>query len=247
MHRPLFVLLLFYCAALLQAQPTPRPGRPLAAPVLLPRDGATASAQGKKMQGRNLDSTVMPAEKSPLALPLAAHVPEDAVQAPAVNEPVKKSVEETIEWLSIEEAVEKNKLAPRKILVDVYTDWCGWCKKMDQTTFKDPMIVKYVSETYYAVKFNAEQQKDIELRGKKYQFVRNGGRGYHELAAEWLNNRMGYPTMVFLDDEMNLIQPIAGFQQADKFDVILHYFGTNSHKTTPWETYERKYLEQRSE
>jgi thioredoxin-related protein len=118
---------------------------------------------------------------------------------------------------------------------------------MDQTTFKDPQIVKYVSETYYAVKFNAEQQKDIELQGKKYQFVRNGGRGYHELAAEWLNNRMGYPTMVFLDEEMKLIQPIAGYQQADKFEVILHYFGTNSHKTTPWETYERKYLEQRSE
>jgi thioredoxin-related protein len=247
MRRLLLVSVLFSCAALLWAQPTPRPAQQLAAPVLLPRDGNGTGGSGTKIQTRNLDYMVLQADKS-AAVPLAhSQVPEDAVQAPSAVEPFKKQIPESIEWLSIEEAAEKNKTEPRKILIDVYTDWCGWCKRMDQTTFKDPTIVKYVNETYYAVKFDAEQQKDIDFKGKKYEFVRAGGRGYHELAAEWLNNRMGYPTMVFLDEEMNVIQPIPGFLQADKFDVILHYFGTDSHKTTPWETYERKYLEQRSE
>ncbi|MGI9159610.1 MAG: thioredoxin family protein, partial [Saprospiraceae bacterium] len=115
------------------------------------------------MQGRNLDSTVMPAEKA--ALPLAAHVPEDAVQAPAVNEPTKKPVEETIEWLSIEEAVEKNKLAPRKILVDVYTDWCGWCKRMDRDVYSKPEMIDYLSRNWVVVRINAEASTLAHYQG----------------------------------------------------------------------------------
>ena len=43
------------------------------------------------------------------------------------------SVENTLTWISFEQAVELQKKEPRKILIDVYTDWCGWCKKMDKT------------------------------------------------------------------------------------------------------------------
>ncbi|MBK8557509.1 MAG: DUF255 domain-containing protein [Lewinellaceae bacterium] len=152
-----------------------------------------------------------------------------------------KRVESTnINWISIEEAIEKSKTEKRKVVVDVYTDWCGWCKRMDQTTFADPKVVEYVNANYYAVKFNAEQPKDIVYQDKTFKFKKNGSRGYHELAALWLNNRLGYPTVVFLDEDLNVIQPIPGYQTADKFQTILKYFGSDSHKSIPWETYERK-------
>ena len=84
--------------------------------------------------------------------------------------------QEQINWLSWEEALEKQKEERRKILVDVYTDWCTWCKKMDSRTFQKSNIVKYVNENYYAVKFNAEQKDEIIFDNKSYSYVSGFGK-----------------------------------------------------------------------
>ena len=68
-----------------------------------------------------------------------------------------------IEWLTMEEAVLRNAVAPRLIIVDVYTSWCGWCKKMDKTTFQHPDVAKYVSEKFHAVKLDAESTDAITV------------------------------------------------------------------------------------
>jgi thioredoxin-related protein len=150
-----------------------------------------------------------------------------------------------IKWMTLEEALEKSKTEKRKIFVDVYTDWCGWCKRMDTTTFVSPAVAQYLNDHYYPVKFNAEQQKDIVFKDKTYQFKKNGARGYHELAVQWLNNRLTYPTVVFLDENQSTIQPLAGYQDAEKMEAVLNYFGTDSHKKTPWETYEKNFKSQK--
>ncbi len=155
--------------------------------------------------------------------------------------PLATTVMPVIKWISIEEALEKSKTEKRKFLVDVYTDWCGWCKHMDSTTFIDPAVVNYINEKYYAVKFNAEQTQDIPYKDKVYKFKKTGARGFHELAALWLNNRLSYPTTVILNEDQDLIQPIPGYQDASKMDAIIHYFGTDSHRKTPWEKYEKNY------
>lgn len=56
-----------------------------------------------------------------------------------------------ITWMSFEEAVAKSQKEPRKMFIDVYTDWCGWCKRMDATTFQDSIVAKYMGEKFYAV------------------------------------------------------------------------------------------------
>ena len=50
--------------------------------------------------------------------------------------------QDKINWMSFEEAIARSKEDPKHIFVDVYTDWCGWCKKMDASTFVDPVIVR---------------------------------------------------------------------------------------------------------
>lgn len=148
-----------------------------------------------------------------------------------------ESASSSINWLSIEEAEKKNKKKPKKMLVDVYTDWCGWCKRMDAETFKNPLIAQYVNKNYYAVKLNAEGKTDIMHNGKTYKFVNKGRSGYHELAFEFLGGAMGFPSMAFLDEQTKVIQVMPGFKNVQDFDAVLNYFNTNSHKTQTFENY----------
>jgi thioredoxin-related protein len=152
-----------------------------------------------------------------------------------------KETNEEIEWLSIEEALKRNKKEPRKIFIDVYTDWCGWCKKMDKNTFQHPQISKELAKNYYAVKFNAEQKENIEFAGQTFKFVAQGKRGYHEFAIALTNNKLSYPTVVFLDEKLQMIQPIPGYQEAKNFHPILEYFASNQYKTTAWQDFMKSY------
>lgn len=146
-----------------------------------------------------------------------------------------------INWLTWEQALQKSKIQKKKLLVDVYTDWCGWCKRMDAATFQQEHIAKYVNEHYYAIKFDAEQKEDIVFNGKSYKFVKNGKRGYHELAAEITRGRLSYPTIVFLDENQSVIQPVPGYKSPEQFEQIITYFARNEHLKTPWESYQKAY------
>ncbi|MEM7551558.1 MAG: DUF255 domain-containing protein [Bacteroidota bacterium] len=147
----------------------------------------------------------------------------------------------SINWMTFEEAMEKNKTEPRKIFIDVYTDWCGWCKVMDKKTFSNPVIAEYMNDKYYAVKLDAEQKEDIEFNGTTFKFVAQGKRGYHELAAALLNGKLSYPTVVFMDEQNRILQPIPGFQKADQFDRIMKFFGEDSYKDQSWKDFQESY------
>lgn len=146
-----------------------------------------------------------------------------------------------VKWYSVEEAFALNKKEPRKMLIDVYTDWCKWCKVMDNETYSNPVIADYVNKYFYAVKFNAEQKTDVVLNGKTYKFLASGGHGYNELAAELLNGQLGYPSTVFLDEESKMIQPVQGYIKPRQFDGIIKFIGGNDYKTKKWEEFQAGY------
>jgi uncharacterized protein YyaL (SSP411 family) len=137
--------------------------------------------------------------------------------------------------------MEKSKKEKKKIFIDVYTDWCGWCKKMDKSTFSEDDIAKYLNTNYYSIKFDAEMTSPVTLKGQEYKFVKNGNRGTHELATQLLNGQMSYPSTVFLDEDYTMIQAIPGFQDSKTFEMIITYFGSNSHKTVPWQKYQQTF------
>ncbi len=156
---------------------------------------------------------------------------------PSPTELVKAKKGE-VKWLSFEEAVELQQKKPKKLLIDVYTDWCGYCKKMDKTTYSDPIVAAYINEHYYPVKFNAEGKDPITFRNKTFAFKPEYKS--HELALSLLNGKMSFPTTVFLDEQMNMIQPLPGYLEAKEFSTILRYFGENAHKKMSWEQYSKK-------
>jgi len=141
--------------------------------------------------------------------------------------------------MSWEEAVQKasTEAEPKKMFIDVYTDWCGWCKKMDKDTFQDSEVAAYMTENFYMVKLDAEQKEPIEFGGKTYTFVASGRRGYHQLAAALLQGKLSYPTVVFLDENLKMLSPVPGYQKKDAFLKIARYFGENIYRDTSWEAY----------
>jgi len=146
-----------------------------------------------------------------------------------------------INWVTFEEAIELNKQNPKKVLIDIYTDWCGWCKRMDKDTYEKAEIIKVVNEHFYAVKLNAEQREPIEFDGHTFKFIASGRRGFHELAAGLTQNKLTYPTTVFMDENMRIIQPIAGYLKPKQFHPILKYIGEDHFRNTSWEEYQKIY------
>ncbi len=146
-----------------------------------------------------------------------------------------------INWVSFEDALELQKQAPRKILIDLYTDWCGWCKQMDNTTFSNPVIIEYINSNYIPVKFNAEQKEAIEFKGRTYEFVKQGKRGYHDLAVSLTNGQLSYPTYIFMNENMEVIQPVPGFQDEVQFEMIINYFGNDSYKSISWNKFKEDF------
>ena len=146
-----------------------------------------------------------------------------------------------IKWYTFQEAIELNKKEPRKIFIDVYTDWCGWCKKMDANTFRNHKIIKILNERFYAVKFNAEQKQDILFNGKTFKFIANGRRGYHELAAALLNNKLSYPSIAYLNEDNQLLTSVPGYQTPESLEPILMFLSEDAFKTETFQSYKKKF------
>lgn len=140
-----------------------------------------------------------------------------------------------IKWYSIEEAVELNSKSKakdkKKFFIDVYTDWCGWCKKMDANTFTDPVIVKYINEKFWPVKFNAESSEPIKINEQTYINPNpTAKRSTHQLAIALLNKRLSYPSFVFLDQEVKLITVLPGYNTPEKLEPVLHFIAREAYK-----------------
>ena len=146
-----------------------------------------------------------------------------------------------VRWMTFEEAVERSKTEKRKIFIDVYTDWCGWCKVMDKKTFSEPAVAKLLNEKYYPVKFNAEQREDIVYNGTTFKFMEAGGRGTHQLAAALLNNQLSYPSVVFLNEDFAIIHILKGYRQAPEFHKFAEFIGGDFYKSIKMDAWEPQY------
>lgn len=142
-----------------------------------------------------------------------------------------------VEWLTFEEAVAKAKIDPKPIFIDVYTDWCGWCKKMDKATFSVDRVATMLQNDFYPVKFNAEQKESINFNNHEFKFIANGRKGYNELAIALLDGKLSYPSVVFLNEKMERITILAGYRGPDDFYPILQFIGSGAYQTKTFEEY----------
>lgn len=144
-----------------------------------------------------------------------------------------------IRWMSLEQVEAAMKVKPKKVWIDIYTDWCGWCKVMDKKTFSNVYVAQYMNEHFYSVRLNAEQTDSISFMGQKYGLV--PGTKTNRLVVEMLGERLSYPTGVFMEENFQGAMPIAGYQDVANMEMILKYLAQGINKTTPWPIYQKNF------
>lgn len=145
--------------------------------------GAKSAADG----GTSTGETGLNAESS-------ANIGEESIPAQTTsinNQDKSAQLSKELVWYGFEEGMEKAKREKKVLLVDAYTDWCGWCKVMDRETYKNSEVIAKLNRDFVAVKFNPELDKRYNVDG-----TTQTGEGL----LMWLSqgNPGGYPTSYFV-------------------------------------------------
>jgi thioredoxin-related protein len=132
-----------------------------------------------------------------------------------------------VEWKSVTEALESAPKQNKKIVLDVYTDWCGWCKRMDKDTYADSAVAAYMAEHYVASKMNPEKAGELTFDNRKFTQAEFG-------AALEIR---GYPATAFFNEQGELLTVVGGYLGPKDFLKVLKFFGEDAYKTQSWEEF----------
>lgn len=141
-----------------------------------------------------------------------------------------------VKWYTIQEAEKLAKISPRPLVIDTFTDWCGWCKKLDQETFSNPVIAEILNTKFYPVKFNAEGKEPVTFQGMN--FVNDGKAGKtHQFAVALLRGQLSYPNLVFFNEHFQLVTNVPGFRDAKEMEILLSFFADKAYEKTSYQDY----------
>lgn len=149
---------------------------------------------------------------------------------------VPSSQAQEVQWnASPGAAYELAKAESKPLIIDVYTDWCGWCKVMDRETYNDEQVSAYINSHFKAAKLDAEYEGALSFAGDQYTF--NERSNVHDLAAAMLQGQMSYPSTVFFDGEGQMLFVVPGYLKKDQFMQILTFIAEGIYKEKSWEEY----------
>jgi len=130
-------------------------------------------------------------------------------------------------WYKYDEGLAKAKKEKKHLLVHFYTNWCGWCKKMDKSTFSDEEIIKVLNESYVPIKVNGQSGEKVTVDGK-------------EISEKQVTGQYGvraYPVTWFLKPSGERIAPRRGYVAAEEFLYILNWVKDDLYEKTSFQEF----------
>ena len=136
-----------------------------------------------------------------------------------------------LKWYSFDEGSKLAAKNHKAMLVDVYTDWCGWCKRMDASTYKDSLVITELNADFVPIKLNAEHDdEELTYKGEKMTARRLAGEVF---------GVTGYPCTMFLKADGEVISPLPGYREAPLFTLILKFIGTGAYQKQKWPEFQK--------
>ena len=132
------------------------------------------------------------------------------------------------DWMKLNELTEKIKSEPKPVIIDLYTNWCYWCKVMDKKTYTSSKVISYINEHFYAVKLDAETKEVVQWNNKEYNF--NDNYKVNDFTMYVTSGQPGFPTTVIFADEQSEPVSVQGFLEPKEIEPILKYFGEGAYK-----------------
>lgn len=140
-----------------------------------------------------------------------------------------------INWLSVQEVATKEKVAPRPILIDLYTGWCYWCKVMDKKTYKNAKVIDYINQHFYAVKQDAESRKTVTWQNKQFSY--NATRKVNDFSLYVTRGQLSFPTTVIFASPGSEPAAIPGYMKPGDIEPVLKYFGEGNYKNQDFQEF----------
>lgn len=162
-----------------------------------------------------------------IGMPLVVWMPLSSCN-PASN------ASETISWQTMAKAQKLAEQHNKMIIVNVYTDWCKWCKKLDKEVYTDARVTKVIDDYFYMVRLNAESEEPIVFNGQKLTMAQ---------FAQLLGVTT-YPGTVFVDAKGNTIGKQTGYMEVEVFEKLLAYVGSNAYRTMQFDEFSMNSLSQ---
>ena len=124
----------------------------------------------------------------------------------------------SIQWHDFDAGMAKARASDKYAFIEVYTDWCTYCKQMEEVTFKSEPVLNQLKEKFVPIKLNAEATDSVTWQGEKY--------ASNELATIW--GVTSYPTMLFFNSEGKIVGAFPSYADPDLMVKLLSYISTGA-------------------
>ena len=159
-----------------------------------------------------------------------------ATGAPARRLPPAPANATAPEWRAWNDGLKQATATNRPVIVDVYTDWCGWCRRMDHDVYAKTEVADYLRKKFVTIRLNAESKDAAMYEG-------------HDYTAQDLSTQRfrvsGYPTTIFLRSTGAHMANVPGYVPADRFLLLLRYVAEGyADRNVPFAEFEKTAAQQ---
>jgi len=144
-----------------------------------------------------------------------------------------------LNWMSLAEARAGMQTEKRPILIDLYTDWCSWCRVMEKSTYSNDKVIAYIEQKFYPVRLDAETRETLVWENRSYAYDKSNHT--NGIALYLTGGQLVYPTTVIIPPGGSGPQAIPGYLKPAELEPIVKYFGEGRYNKESFDSWQKNF------